>query len=456
MHGAHNNMGNYVNDYTKTLTMKLFLASPDGRGGSNVRLTFDEALELIKEVDRITREIPKIIYLTGWQYNGHDDKYPSWDQVNEALKCRKCGHKTAKDCLVWLMEEARKYHTIISLHINSTDAYMDSPLWLEYTKNHLISKVNGQYMVTGTYNGKDCYQINYRNEWESGYYKKRVDRLLQDLPIQNAGTIHSDAFFCRASDQSTLAEEQAARCEMIRYWRERGVDLTSEFLYGTDEDGETNHSGDGTRIIGLIPMFWHFNQPDTYYMERPASLATGGTPNPGVKYGDDGKNIEILFGRSMWGEDILTREGVVGPTPEWEQRFIDEFCISTLTWAYLNQFERQKLTGSANERKVIYEDNLVTSLSDRSIRHNGILMRQDGDVFIPAAWKEKEMIAYSKNGYEERTWELPCDWKDVAGVNLFTVSKHGLVKATENVKCIEGTLTLTLKAGQMISIQPYK
>ena len=71
--------------------------------------------------------MPKIVYLVGWQYLGHDSKYPAWDSVNESLK-RECD-KTAKDSLLWLMEEGFKYNTTVSLHINIQDAYRDSPLW---------------------------------------------------------------------------------------------------------------------------------------------------------------------------------------------------------------------------------------------------------------------------------------------------------------------------------------
>ena len=76
----------YNYDYSKTLTMKLALAIPDRKGGSKVFCNFEEALEIIRRVDAITRGIPKIVYLVGWQYCGHDDKYPAMDEVNPYLK----------------------------------------------------------------------------------------------------------------------------------------------------------------------------------------------------------------------------------------------------------------------------------------------------------------------------------------------------------------------------------
>ena len=71
----------YNYDYSKTMTMKLLLSVPTQDGGTKVFFTFAQALEVIRCVDRLSREIPKILYLVGWQFHGHDDKYPSFAYV---------------------------------------------------------------------------------------------------------------------------------------------------------------------------------------------------------------------------------------------------------------------------------------------------------------------------------------------------------------------------------------
>jgi hypothetical protein len=88
--------------------------------------------------------------------------------VNPALK--RPGDASARESLIWLMKEARKYNITVSLHINMTNTYDDSPLWNEYAKNDLISKnEDGSLMFIGNYNNRKAYQNNYRNEWEKGY-----------------------------------------------------------------------------------------------------------------------------------------------------------------------------------------------------------------------------------------------------------------------------------------------
>ena len=58
----------YNFDYSKTMMMKLFLASADTKnGGSHVNCSFEEALGVIRKTDSLTLGAPKILYLVGWQ-----------------------------------------------------------------------------------------------------------------------------------------------------------------------------------------------------------------------------------------------------------------------------------------------------------------------------------------------------------------------------------------------------
>src|SRR2546427_9324255 len=77
----------WFHKYDQSLVMKIFLAERTDEGRAcKVYLTFEQALEVIERLDRITCGAPKIVYLVGWQYNGHDSKYPAWGGVNHRLK----------------------------------------------------------------------------------------------------------------------------------------------------------------------------------------------------------------------------------------------------------------------------------------------------------------------------------------------------------------------------------
>ena len=276
----------YNHDYSQTLVVKLLISLPDSSGGSKVYCDLNKALELIKQTDNLTLGVPKIIYLVGWQYRGHDDLYPAFFEVNPALK--RPGDANAQESLLWLMKEAKKYHTTVSLHINMTDAYDNSPLWKEYVDNDLISKnADGSLMVIGRYNNKKAYQINYKNEWEKGYAKMRVDKLLELLPLlKEAGTIHIDAWIARESKghNESVEIEKEYQKKLCQYWRTKGIDISSEWVMDY--------------MTGLIPHYWHFNhRTQEDYLKTPANILTGTHMNPDLKRSDF--DLEFLFGTSM-------------------------------------------------------------------------------------------------------------------------------------------------------------
>ena len=88
----------------------MYLAEPKDfeRGLSEVFITFEQALEIIRAIDAMTQGIRKIVYLVGWQGLGHDDCYPAMDVVNDALKrgcdatgkesLRRSTHSEGKHC----------------------------------------------------------------------------------------------------------------------------------------------------------------------------------------------------------------------------------------------------------------------------------------------------------------------------------------------------------------------
>jgi hypothetical protein len=438
----------WIRQYHQTLTMKLFLCSVKFEGknkrrdipnSSQVFLTFEEALEVIRKMDNLSRGIPKIVYLVGWHYDGHDSKYPAWFQVNKKLKRPK--DKTAIDSLKWLIREARTYNTTVSFHVNMLDAYDDSPLWDTYVENDIIAK-----NLDGTLReGEWGWPISYAQEWKTGYAQKRIDWLCQNLPVQKAATIHVDAFHSWVPIPPshprgpispylgfTVADETQAQRNIFRYWRDKGIDVTSEGLRFLRD----------TAFEGLQPMAWWFNPSQQEYMNWPASYYTGG-----IDRSDNGK----LFGTSIHGEEIAKKdsENLTG--------FIREFCLNTLCWYYLNRHDRLRYIEAKNYRQVDFSDGLLTHLGKSfKIIDRGYLLRENDDVFMPALWrKNREIIAYSANGYTQKRWSLLPEWKDVKTVDIYEITLEGL-KNSRIVGVDKGTLQLSMQKDQAIAIMPSK
>ncbi len=401
-------------NYSQTLVMKMFLCSRDGAGNvKQVYLRFEDALEEIKKLDRLTLGIPKIIYLVGWQFTGHDSGYPSWSVVNASLKRKQ--DSTALQSLHWLIRQAKQYHTTVSLHINMIDAFESSPLWDTYFKNDIIIKDRDGKPIPGeVFDGMQSYQLSYAQEWKSGYAKKRIDSLLQMLPeLKEGGTIHIDAFHSiqpvRSKDTIsspylgyTIDDEIAAQRKIFRYWRLKGIDVTSEGgLYWLRKDP----------FIGLQPMAWHF-ETDNFMNDNWIGKPAGFTGLP----------AQLYCGTPMPAEQEIKQD------PAQLTGLIRQFCTSAVPWYYNNN----------------------TSKKD-----NDAIWQTGEDIFLPALWRTGILVAYSEKGYLSKKWKLPADWDKVKSVTISAISVEPVNKQIV-LPVVRGEITLTLRAGDAVTIQANK
>ncbi len=433
---------NYIHDYSQTLVMKIGISVPDQKGGTKIINTFEDALEIIKTADALSLGVPKIIYLVGWQYNGHDDKYPAFFEVNKALK--RSGDKDARESLIWLMKEAKKYHTTVSLHINMTDAYDDSPLWDKYVKNDLISKsASGRLMVIGNYNNRKAYQINYKNEWNSGYTKMRIDSLLKLLPpLLDAGTIHSDAWIARDSKghYESMVIEAEYQKKALAYWREQGLDVTSEWVMDY--------------MVGLVPFAWHFNHmTQEGYLKIPANVYTGSGLNPDVPKTDFA--LGFLFGKSMYGETVFPSMYQGNRIDEWKNLFVKDFYLNCLHYFYLNKLKRVKVEGEDDNRIAFFSDDVKVSLADSTVTKGSFMMRDKNFVFFPIVWKNEAQIATYSTKDEDRVVRLPESWGEVKRLSISQITDDG-ENFVKIIRVKNGEVKLELKKGIPYFLKPVK
>lgn len=368
----------FTHDYSKCMMMKLKMADPDRKGGSCVHCDCEKALEIIRQADNLTLGVKKIIYLVGWQYNGHDDKYPAFFQVNEGIKRK--SDATARDSLLWLIEEAKKYNTVVSVHVNFTDAYEDSPLFADYVREGaLIRTASGKPAKIEKYNGKPCYKISYKEEWESGLFKKRVDELLRVLPIEAAGTVHVDNFQCYVNRKPFVGAEemQAYRLKMIEYLAAKGVDITSEFTYREGKGtvlmyGRITRDVTPTRypiaLLGHIPAVWWVDKMtmSEYFDYYPGSYC-GGLPK--------NKRIRAMLYGNIHGEELWLKE-------DWQADFVRQFYTVNVPFFHLARKKKHSYGKGKNE--VIFDDGTV-SRRDGTITENGVAVKTAHFVFLPFA-----------------------------------------------------------------------
>ena len=365
----------------------------DGRI-ARLYLTFEEGLEVIKRVHDITCGTPQIVLLTGWQFEGHDSKYPSWARVNKHLK--RPQDETALDSLRWLILEARKYNCLATLHINMFDAYEDSPLFDMYAAKDILARdKDGKLIVGNRWSGMDCYHVSYTQEWKHGLAQRRIDDLIEMLPeIQENHCVYVDAFLgARKADQKGpispylgYSKEEEARTmrKIFRYWRDRDIDVAGEHVHGIRVD----------RFVGLQP---HTASQMQHIEDIPDELFCGNPAHFGF-------------------------ESVKEP-----ENFQERFWLEFLPWFYKNNPK-----GTEDPRSMI-----------------------DGsDICMPVLWcEEPALIAYSKEGYEDKTWKLPGDWQDVDRVSVSTITGRG-EEPGGDVEVNDGRINLNLARNQVVKICP--
>jgi len=229
--------------------------------------------------------------------------------------------------------------------------------------------------------------------------RKRIDGIIDMIPeLVEGGTIHIDAFLgARPLDREapispylgyTKAEEIATQRKIYRYWRDRGIDVTSEWVNGFRDD----------YMVGLQAWAWHGGSaiedlPDELYCSNPMKEAR----HPG-----------------------FDQENGIHPA------FVEEFCLIFLPWYYKNN--------------PMGTDDPTT-------------MIEDGDICMPALWcEEPTLIAYSRDGVAEKTWQFPIGWEGVSQVKLAQLTWDG-PEARGQVPVVDGRITLSLARNEAMSIR---
>ena len=82
-------------------------------------------------------------------------------------------------------------------------------------------------------------------------------------------------------------------------------------------------------------------------------------------------------------------------------------------------------------------------------------VRQGDDLFMAALWRKHLIVAYSREGYKQKTWLMPAGWEGISYVSISTISVNA-PQELERKEVIDGKITLSLAPGQGVSIVPIK
>lgn len=425
--------------YSQCLTYKIFCA--DKAHPDKNLTTFEDALRDIRVIHDVTGGLEQVPYLVGWQFDGHDSKYPSWAEVNPRLKRQQ--DPDARTSFLWLAEAAKGLNAHVSVHVNMSDAYETSPLWKEYREHGLIVLgKDGQPRKAGVWGGEQSYLVDKAKEWKSGHAKRRIDALVSLLPfLRESGSVHIDAFGLIGKDEAL----REAVFGIFDYWRGLGIDVTTEYF-----DFE---------LVGRLPMVYHLNLAEENRIRFPADVICGGgdggnqrqaqKPSGWAHLPEAGCLYEEAWGISIdhdLGGGLNGTKGIVG-----------KICTRTLPWYFLNRHRARSYENGAEVYRVRFDDGVESTVrkADRhlTICEKGRVLVDGGDAFMPALWTaDGEWFVYSRTG-GVRTWPAPEAWKGARELLAYALSDDGRSPATV-ISLHDGGLTIQLDPGQGFALVP--
>ena len=399
-------------------------------GPASVRKT----LEQIKKIDNVTRGIPKVIILCGWQTYVQnkatwDTQFPSFVVTSDDFIDKTIG-ETPEDAIRWLMAEAKKYNTDVSFHLDFALAQEHSPLWKEYAELDLLCKnADGSIRdYTPHWEGR----VNLKREFDAGLFQRRIAEFIETYPeVLNTKLLHNDWNTVESSDYHGIStDDDIAALRRCMAWIKKTyrIDTSCEVIAA----GGRYEYDYGMQCMSL--SFCRFDDAvKVDYMKVPAYILCGGDAGDILdsnRY--DGKlkfsDYHNLFGSSIQGEggnsycEDNYKSGVIN------NRLFRDFCYGTLTWYYLNRLLR--ISFDEDIKKVIYSDNVVSYIENDMlyITKDGEYIRCGSDIFIPALWKikNKEIMAWSDNGYKNKRWKLPENWSEYKSVDLYNNNLTGI------------------------------
>jgi hypothetical protein len=123
-----------------------------------------------------------------------------------------------------------------------------------------------------------------------------------------------------------------------------------------------------------------------------------------------------------------------------------------LPYYILSQYDRLAMVDDV----LYYSGGIVAGTFDgtNQIKKGDYILVEDDDVFVETIWREKEIIAYSKNGYHQKTWKMPSDWQGITEVDIYRITLEGLEIVKTGAVIQNGELELSLASDEAMSIVP--
>jgi len=393
--------------YQNKSFVRTFVDRPPTRRdttGLREELKFEEVLQRIKEFAAQTDSAAYVMYLLGWQYEGHDSGYPSVDKVNENLG--------GFNALVNLIEEARKYNVNVTFYDNYDDSYPNHPGW---DPDVICRDPQGQLIKGGVWEGNQSYLISsYKYVMKNGL--DRVRFTLDTYPVQGAyfidvlsgGFNGGRKYDFNPESPAGAVKNLEGKLRIIEEFNKRGVDIATEDFTGY--------------FVGHVGTFGNIIAFDNVYFANEESIpfipfVYHSKTSYGMKISDRSKNLRrFIYGHRA--EKFTNKRSVFMPA----DYILDHLPKQKLYGKAMKAYEK---TGTMES--VIYEDGSIVEVDIVADTYSvtledGFVIARDYTSFVPV---EKNMImACSRDGGPLR-YTLPKNWNDPKNIAVWKLNADG-------------------------------
>ena len=343
--------------------------------------TFEECLDIICKIHNLTAgALKQVVYLVGWQHDGHDTGYPDVSVVNPRLG--------GYEALMRLKEEAKKFGAIVSFHDNYDDAYVDSHAWDPAV---IAIDRKGSLMKGGVWAGGQSYILSpvkyLPKALERVRFTIRKYRIEQTYHIDVLSSIPMRHDFDPKSPHGA-AENLKAKLAVVHEFKKFRVDITSEDL--TEP------------FVGPMTRFWHLhNRAETHFPgeRRIPFIVHGHVIYGGGQASFGGLKSALLYGQT-YSVDFTkaTPEGVI-----LDLVYLYDLPLKPLAVRNMERYER----GKGMER-VWYDDDTFVEVDWAHDRYRVVVdgreVARNYATFVKV--KPGLVLAYSRDG-GRLTFELP-------------------------------------------------
>jgi len=372
--------------------------------GTTEELRFEEVLKRIKEFAVQTDSAACIMYLLGWQYEGHDSGYPSVDKVNENLG--------GFDGLVKLIQEAKKYNVNVTFYDNYDDSYPNHPGW---DPDMICRDAQDNLMKGGVWEGNQSYLISsYKYVMKSGL--DRVRFTLNKYPIERAyfidvlagGYNNGRKYDFNPESPAGAVKNFEGKLMIINEFNKHGVDVATEDFTGFF----VGHVGTFGDIIA-------FN--DTYFK--------GEEQIPMIPFIYHSKTS---FGMKISNRSLYTKTFLYGQRA---QKLTNKRNPYAPAEYILDALPKQKLYGKAmksyrkngDQEQVVYEDGSTVEIDVKADKYtvalgNGAVIAKNYTSFVPI--KKNVFMACSRDG-GLFSYPLPEGWSSEKRIQAFKINGDG-------------------------------